>query len=93
MELLFEIIFEIIIEGTLEIGTSKKAPLILRVLATIIFFTIYTIFILLFLFLALDCFTKSPIIAWLLILFDIFLIILTIYSFRKKKKEKNNTPT
>ncbi|MDE6852631.1 MAG: hypothetical protein K2J67_09125 [Lachnospiraceae bacterium] len=41
MEFLFELLFEIIIEGTLDIGTSKKIPLIFRVLALVVFLGVY----------------------------------------------------
>lgn len=41
MELFFELIFEIIVEGTLEIGTSRKVPLVIRILAFLVFLAIF----------------------------------------------------
>lgn len=41
MEFVFELLFEIIIEGTLDIGTSKKVPMAFRILALIAFLVIY----------------------------------------------------
>ena len=41
MEFVFELLFEIIIEGTLDIGTSKKIPLVFRIFALIAFLAIY----------------------------------------------------
>lgn len=41
MDLLFELLFEIIIEGSLEIGTSRKIPLPLRILALLVIVTIF----------------------------------------------------
>ena len=41
MEFVLELIFEIIIEGTIEIGTSKKVPLPIRIIALLIFLLIY----------------------------------------------------
>lgn len=37
MELIYEILFELIFDGNLEIGTSKKVPMPVRILAAIVF--------------------------------------------------------
>ena len=41
MDFLFELLFEIIIEGSLEIGTSRKVPLLLRILALLVFLVVF----------------------------------------------------
>lgn len=41
MEFLFELLFEIIVEGAVEIGTSRKIPLPLRILAFLVILTIF----------------------------------------------------
>lgn len=41
MELLFEIIFELIVEGSLEISSARKVPLLLRIVAGLILIGVY----------------------------------------------------
>lgn len=41
MDFIIEILFEIIIEGSMELGSSKKVPLPLRILAAILILVIY----------------------------------------------------
>lgn len=41
MDFLFELLFEIIIEGGLELGTCRKVPLIVRIIALILFLAVY----------------------------------------------------
>lgn len=41
MEFVFELLFEIIIEGTFDLGTSKKVPMAFRILALILFLALY----------------------------------------------------
>lgn len=41
MEFIIELLFEIILEGSIELGSSKKVPIPLRILATIIILICY----------------------------------------------------
>ena len=41
MEFIYELLFEVIVEGTLDIGTSRKIPVFFRILALIGFLAIY----------------------------------------------------
>lgn len=41
MEFVFELLFEVIIEGTLDVGSSKKVPFVFRIFALIAFLAIY----------------------------------------------------
>lgn len=41
MELIFEILFELIIEGSLNAAADKKIPVILRIIAAIILIVVY----------------------------------------------------
>lgn len=41
MDLLFELLFEIIIEGSLELGTCRKVPLLVRIIALILFIAFF----------------------------------------------------
>ncbi len=41
MELILEILFEIILDGSLELAGAKKVPMVLRILATAILIAVY----------------------------------------------------
>lgn len=41
MDFLFELLFEIIIEGSLELGTCRKVPLPVRIIALILFIAVF----------------------------------------------------
>lgn len=41
MEFLFELLFEIVFEGSLELGTYRKVPMPLRILALLVFAAIW----------------------------------------------------
>ena len=41
MEILFEFLFEIIIEGSIELGSEKKVPIPLRILAVFIVLAVF----------------------------------------------------
>jgi len=91
MEFILELIFEIIVEGSLEIGTSKRVPLPLRIFTMLIVIAVFGGVIVLFFILALSIMKSNPALAWLLIVFDVFLAICCIYGFRKKWREKHNS--
>ncbi len=77
MEFLFDIIFEIIVEGSLELSTTKKVPTILRILAAIVFIAIYGGLIALFFFFGIK--NRQP----LLILLGIGVSALVVFAVRK----------
>lgn len=41
MDFLLELLFEIILEGTLELGTNRKIPLVLRILALLVILALF----------------------------------------------------
>ena len=41
MELIFEILFELIVDGSLNADTDKKVPVIIRIIAAIILIVVY----------------------------------------------------
>lgn len=41
MEFLFELLFDIIIEGSIALGSEKKVPMPIRIFATIVVFIVY----------------------------------------------------
>lgn len=74
MEFIFEILFELIFEGSLELGTSKKVPLPLRILAMAVFVIVVAGVLGILLVVALEVRKEHVIGGWLLILFDLFLL-------------------
>lgn len=41
MEFLLELLFEIILEGTLELGTSRRVPVVVRILALLLILALF----------------------------------------------------
>jgi len=89
MEILFELLFDIILEGSFEVGTSRKVPMPLRILALLVFFGICG-GILAVLFLAGYVVLQDGKTIGAIILFaiDVALLIGFIYGIKKKIKEK-----
>ena len=88
MDFLFELLFEIIIEGSLELGSHHMVPMPIRILALLIFLFIYG-FLIVALFLigynaAKDGNTG---VAGMFYVIDAILLIVVIYMIRKKFKE------
>lgn len=91
MDILFELIFEIVLEGSLELGTSKKIPMLLRVLALLILLVIYVGMIGIFAMVGLDCLESDKTFAAILIfIFDAVFAVLAVRMVWKKYKEKRN---
>lgn len=88
IELIGEIVFEIILEGSLELGTSKKVPMPLRILAAILVSAIYFGIITIIILVALDAMKTNPLLAWLLIILDALLAVGVVYTVVKKRREK-----
>ncbi len=61
MEFVFELLFEIIIEGTLDLGTSRKVPMAFRILALIAFLVLYVGIAGLLLFYGVDAFRSNDV--------------------------------
>lgn len=91
MDFLFELIFEIIIEGSLELGTDRKIPMPLRILALLLFLLIYVAFIGIFAFIAVGCWKRGDVAASIvLFILDAIFVLLVVRMIRKKYKEKTN---
>lgn len=90
MDFIIEFILELILEGTIEIGTSKKVNKLIRypLLALIILF--YIAFNALFIFIGIKTLKDNLFGGIVILLIAIMLVFLTIYSFYKKLKEKEN---
>ena len=91
MEIFFEILFDIIIEGSLELGTSRKVPLPLRILAMLILLLVYGGLIAIFALIAVRCWKDGDIlIAVVVSMLDVIVAVASLYAVRKMYKKKNN---
>ena len=91
MEFLFELSMDIIFEGVVQIGSSKKVPMPLRVLATIISVAIFVGLALFFFVCGIGFANKGNIgAACLFIGAGLLVFIGFIYMSRKAYKENNN---
>lgn len=91
MEFLLELLFDIIVEGSIELGSSKKVPMPLRILAFCIVFLIFGGFGGLMLYMAYDAYTTSIVGAILCGIIGIGMILGGIgvgYKMFCKKREK-----
>ena len=61
MDIIFEVIFEIIIEGTVELAKSRRIPLPFRILAAVIIIALYGGIIFLIVWTGLECFNSTDI--------------------------------
>ena len=88
MDFILELLFEIIIEGSFELGTHHKVPMPLRILALLIVVLVYGALIVL-LFLAGYSAAKDGDtgVAGMLYVIDAFIVIACIFAVRKKFKE------
>lgn len=91
MEFLVELIFDIIFEGSLELGTSRKVPMPVRIIAGMVLLAIYGGLFILFAMIATEALQSGDTAAALIfIAVDILIVFLVIWAFRKKYKEKNS---
>ena len=90
MEFIFELLFEIIVEGSLELSTHKKVPMPLRILALGVFGFIYGGLVFLLFVTGVDAYREgNPVAAVLLIAVSLGLVVGCIYMTRKKFKENS----
>lgn len=90
MEILFEIIFEIIVDGALEAVSSRKVPMPLRILAALIVVGVFGGVIFLIVFTGIICLrSKDNIIAVAIILFLIAAMVAGVLIWRVVKFYKN----
>lgn len=89
MDFLFELIFDVILEGTIELSTSKKVPLIVRILLLMIVLLIYGGMIGIFVMIGLECWQRGDSAAAIFVYaIAAILAVLVVYMIRKKCKEK-----
>lgn len=88
MEFIFELLFEIIVEGSLELGTHRKVPMPLRVLALGVFGFVYGGLMFLLFVSGIDAYKEGNLVAAVFfIAVSVGLLVGCIYMTRKKFKE------
>lgn len=88
MEFILEIIFDIILEGSLEIGTSRKVPVGFRIVAVAVLAFVYIGLVVLLVTFAVDLWKEGRNAAAVIVgIIDIFVSVLIICVVRKKYKE------
>lgn len=91
MEFLIELIFDIIFEGSLELSTSRRVPLPLRIFAALILLIVYGGIVVILGLLGVDALRGGKThIAFFFFVVDLFIIFLAVWAVRKKYKENNS---
>jgi peptidoglycan/LPS O-acetylase OafA/YrhL len=85
MELLFDLLAEFILEGSVEVLGSKKAPLALRIAAAVVLVAVFLGLIVFFF--AIGITDKNPVMLVLAVVFLLVFVVL-IRKFGKKIKER-----
>lgn len=88
MDFIIELILELLLEGSIELGTSKKISKYIRYPILILLLLFYLAIIGLVLFVGISALSESLIGGIILIVLNVFLVAATILGFRKKLKEK-----
>ncbi len=87
MEIFFEMIFEIIFEGTIELARSKKVPMFLRIIAAVIVSGVLLGLEALFIIIAINAWKNSNVAGCIVMsLFAIAWLVLIIYKTLKEYK-------
>ncbi|MGN0601125.1 MAG: hypothetical protein ACI4I7_00285 [Oscillospiraceae bacterium] len=87
MDLLFEIIFGIVFEGISEASTSKKVPVPIRIMTTVLTAVVFLSVIAIIAFMGIVYFKDNNFLGILLLLFDIVLVALLIRKIMKYMKK------
>lgn len=91
MDLLFEAIFELILEGSFEASKSSKVPKPIRYFLIVLIALVYLLIIGFLFYMGITGLSKNLIAGIVLIAFGLLFLILTIIKFRKTYlKKKNN---
>lgn len=84
MDLIFEFLAELILEGSIELGLNKKTPKWLRYPLLLFIALVYGFILFIIYFCAIKSFKENILISLLLILFGLFFIIMTIFGLTKR---------
>lgn len=88
MDFIIEFIVELLIEGSIEIGTNRKISKFVRYPLLILILIFYIVVIGIITFVGIELLSKNIILGIIFLLLALFLIFITIWAFRKKLKEK-----
>ena len=91
MEFLLDFIFELVLEGSIEIGTSRKVPLLLRILALTLLVLVYGAFVVLLVVVAVTMWQEGATVGSILVIFiDVIFAGMIVLAVRKKFRERGN---
>lgn len=91
MEFLLDFLFELVLEGSIEIGTSRKVPLLLRILALTLLVLVYGAFVVLLVVVAVAMWQEGATVGSILVIFiDVFFAGMIVLTVRKKFRERRN---
>ena len=90
MDLLFEAIFELILEGSFEASKSSRVPKPIRILLILLISLVYLVIIGFLLYFGIIGLSKNLLAGIVLIAFGLLFLILTIVKFRKTYLHKMN---
>lgn len=90
MELLFEIILDLILEGSIEASLNKKVPKIIRYFLIILICLFFSIVILGLFIIGISFLNKNIYASLLIITVSIVMLIVSIYKFKKIYIEKRD---
>lgn len=88
MEVLLEFIFEIILEGSVELSTNRKVPTPFRILATLVLLVVYGGLIAIVVMIMQECWQEGNMAAfWVVTIIGVGILVMLAYAARKKYKE------
>jgi len=95
MDFLFELIFELILEGSIEASKSSKIPKPIRYILIFLICLFFLFIISLFIIIGIDLLKENKIGGIIIIIFGILFALVCLYSFikvyiKKSKKDDNN---
>lgn len=92
MEFVLELLFEIIIEGTIELGTNKKVPMTIRVISAILFSLIFLVLITGIIIMGIEVWNEmNKLIGAIVVSVAVLLVIMLVYAVKKYITKLNNS--
>lgn len=91
MEFLLEFLFDLVLEGSIEIGMSRKVPLPFRILALTLLVLVYGAFIVLLVIVAVTMWQEGSTVGSILVIcIDVIFAVMVVLAVRKKYRERRN---
>ena len=88
MDFIFELLFEIILEGCIEITKEKKVSLILRILCAVLLVIFYGGLIGILVFVAIS--NQSGLMLFITVIVALLILFAFVYKYKKIKKKRDN---